>query len=160
MDHEFELKLQAHLDGELSEADSRTVAVRVAQDQQALALLAELRNTRQALASSEPGLKMPESREFFWSKIEREICRQPRPEPVRPSMLAGWRKFFLPAATAAALGLAALVGSLHPGLGSGDAELQVAATEPGAFTYRDYSAGATLVWLPYPAENDVAGGRK
>ena len=34
--------------------------------------------------------------------------------------------------------------------------IETALADAGAFTYRDYSAGATLVWLTYPAENEVA----
>jgi hypothetical protein len=33
---------------------------------------------------------------------------------------------------------------------------ETAFDDSGAFTYHDFSAGATLVWLPYPAEKDIA----
>jgi len=36
----------------------------------------------------------------------------------------------------------------------GGTEMETALTDTGAFTYRDYSAGTTLVWLSYPAENE------
>ena len=36
------------------------------------------------------------------------------------------------------------------------AEIETALADSGAFTYRDYSAGTTLVWLSYPADNEVA----
>jgi hypothetical protein len=36
------------------------------------------------------------------------------------------------------------------------AEIETALADSGAFTYRDYSAGATLVWLSYPADTEVA----
>jgi hypothetical protein len=29
-------------------------------------------------------------------------------------------------------------------------------TEANAFTYRDFNSGTTLVWLDYPAENELA----
>ena len=35
-------------------------------------------------------------------------------------------------------------------------EIETALADSGAFTYRDYSAGTTLVWLSYPADNEVA----
>ena len=28
--------------------------------------------------------------------------------------------------------------------------------DPAAFTYRDYASGTTLVWLSYPADNEMA----
>ncbi len=160
MDNEFQLKLQAYLDGELPEAEAREVANRLAQDQEAVALHGELRNTRKALAGIDVGVTLPESREFFWSKIAREIQRQERSESPRlgPSLFAAWRRFLFPAGAVAALVLAAFVGSLQLGRGSRDPELAVAQADTGAFTYRDYSAGATLVWLPYPAENEAANG--
>ena len=33
---------------------------------------------------------------------------------------------------------------------------ETALADPGAFTYRDYASGTTLVWLSYPAENELA----
>ena len=57
----------------------------LARDREAAALLEELRNTRAALAGFEAEVRLPESREFFWSKIEREIQRleAPAPRPAR-----------------------------------------------------------------------------
>src|SRR6267378_6728212 len=75
MDYDAQLKLQAYLDGELPEAEAREVANWLARDREAAALHTELRNTRQALVGFEVGVELPESREFFWSKIRREIHR-------------------------------------------------------------------------------------
>ena len=71
MDYKVQLKLQAFLDGELPEAEASKVANWIAGDGQASALLEELRHTQEALAGFEAGIRLPESREFFWSKIER-----------------------------------------------------------------------------------------
>ena len=38
--------------------------------------------------------------------------------------------------------------------------METALADSGAFTYHDYSAGATLVWLSYPAEDEVADRRR
>ena len=156
------MKLQAFLDGELPDAEARVVANWLAQDQEAVALLTELRQTRQGLAGFEAGVRLPESREFFWSKIEREIQRQ---EPVAPaverrSALGAWLRFLIPAGAAAAVVVAALFVRTQLGVfgGASGPELETASADPGAFTYRDYSTGTTLVWLSYPAENDVAEG--
>ena len=105
MDFEKQLKLQAYLDGELPEGERRAVESSLAQDAEAVALLAELQHTNAALAVFEGEIKLPESREFFWSKIEREIRRQ-EPAPQReaqPSWLSGWRRLFVPASAVAAL---------------------------------------------------------
>src|SRR6266513_3336151 len=84
MKQELQLKLQAYLDGELPDGEAREAAGLLAQDAEARALLAELKKTRAALAGFETDIKLPESREFYWSKIEREIQRQsPIIEPER-----------------------------------------------------------------------------
>ena len=157
MDPEVELKLQAFLDGELPEAEAREVAKTLAQDQEAVLLLAELRNIRQALVGFEKVVTLPESREFFWSKIEREISRLEAPARTveKPSLLAGWRRFLVPAGAMAAM-LTVVFIAIGP-LGVGTlAQTDVAGDESGAFTYRDENAQTTLVWVSYPAENEVA----
>jgi anti-sigma factor RsiW len=154
MDYQAQLRLQAFLDGELSEAEAREVANWLARDRDAVALHAELRNTRQAMVGHEIGVELPESREFFWSKIEREIQRlePPAVEPARRPFWSGWRRFLVPASAVAALGVALFI-VLKPSPGT---FVESAFADPGAFTYRDFSAGATLVWLSYPAEEEVA----
>jgi len=160
MNYEDQLKLQAYLDGELPEAEAREVANWLAKDREAVALHAELRNTRQAMVGLEIGTELPESREFFWSKIEREIEGVERPAPVRPapSMFAAWRRVLRPAAAFAALVIAAVVVNNEFNIVGrpGVAKLEASRSDPGTFTYHDFSAGATLVWLSYPAEEEVA----
>lgn len=153
MDYEAQLKLQAFLDGELPEAEAREVANWLARDREAVALHAELRNTRQAMVGFEIGVELPESREFFWSKVEREIQRQQPPvtESARGPFWAGLRRFLVPASAVAALGIALFV-VLTPQRGT---LVETAIADPGAFTYHDSAAGATLVWLSYPADEEA-----
>lgn len=157
MDYDRQLKLQAYLDGELAPADARRMEEWLAKDADAQALAAELRSTTSTLAGFEEGLRLPESREFFWSKIEREIRTQPQSAPAPPaaSLFASWRRFLVPAGSLAALALVALVAVLGPERASVP-EFESALNDPGAFTYRDYVAGTTLIWLSYPAENEFA----
>ena len=160
MDHDSQLKLQAYLDGELPEAEARAAANWLARDREAVALHTELRNTRQALVGFEIGVELPESREFFWSKIEREIQRLEPTAAAKPapSLLARWRRMLVPIGAMAGLVLAALVVSrqMDPLGGSGGPTLEAAVDDSGAFTYRDDSARTTLVWLSYPAEDESA----
>jgi anti-sigma factor RsiW len=156
-DLETQLKLQAYLDGELPEEQAREVANWIARDQDAVALLAELRNTRKALSGFEAQIKLPETREFYWSKIQREIERLevPVPEPVvQIPLMARLRRFLLPTAGIALLaitGIFALQSS-----STGGAGIETALADSGAFTYHDFSSGTTLVWLSYPADNELA----
>jgi anti-sigma factor RsiW len=154
IDYDSQLKIQAYLDGELPEAEAQQVAKRLAQDQDAVLLLSELRNTRQAMVNAQAPMALPETREFFWSKIEREIGRQesPQPAPRRNSMLAAWRRMLVPAGAVAAVGLVCMLSLVS----SPGPRMETALADSGAFTYRDYNSGATLVWLSYPAENEFA----
>jgi anti-sigma factor RsiW len=156
IDYELQLKLQAHLDGELSQGEGRRIAERLARDAEARSLAAELANTATALADFESDVRLPESREFFWSKIEREIRREAKRVPAaaagRSPWWAGWRRWLAPAGGVAVVALTALV-IMRPGL-IPRAEAEIA--DPGAFTYRDIAARTTLVWLSYPAENEFA----
>jgi anti-sigma factor RsiW len=156
MDYEAQLKLQAYLDGELPENEQREVANWLARDQEAVALLGELRQTRKAMAGFEDGIRLPESREFYWSKIRREIERQ---EPVRPqappavSLLARLRRWLVPAAGVATVILAGLLM-----LPSSDrtAPMETALADSSALIYHDYPSKATFVFLSYPAEDEFA----
>src|SRR5689334_5488066 len=111
IDYDSQLKIQAYLDGELPEAEAQQVAKRLAQDQDAVLLLSEWRNTRQTRVNPQAPTALPETREFFWSKIEREIGRQesPQPAPRRNSMLAAWRRMLVPAGAVAAVGLVCML---------------------------------------------------
>jgi len=168
MTEEQQLKLQAFLDGELPEKDTREVAAWLARDPDATALLGELRNTRKALADfGKPGsagvspasaLKVPASREFYWSKIQREIERSaPAAVPVKSnSLFTLFRRVLMPLGAVAVLALGGII-TLHQFAG-GQHSIQVNALlgDAGAFTYRDESQGMTVVWLSYPAENKFA----
>jgi anti-sigma factor RsiW len=153
------LKLQALLDGELPEVEASKVAQWLARDPEAAALSEELRNTRTALAGLETGIQLPESREFFWSKVQRDIQRleTPAAKPASVPLSALLRRFLVPASAIAMVVIAGVM-LTRPGPSglTPAAEIETALADSGAFTYRDYSAGATLVWLSYPADTEVA----
>jgi anti-sigma factor RsiW len=169
MTEEQQFKVQAFLDGELPESDSREVAAWLARDADASALLGELKNTRNALKEfDKPGsagvspasVRLPESREFYWSKIKREIERTaPAPAPAPQASLFTWfRRALMPLGTVAALVLVGLV-AVHTFFGGRHTipmTANVMLGDPGAFTYRDDAQDMTVVWLSYPAENKFA----
>jgi anti-sigma factor RsiW len=110
IENEKQLRLQSFLDGELPETEAGEVARWVAQDQEANASVTELRQTHQALAGFDEGIKLPESREFYWSKIQREIARLESPKPA-PSLNPSWatrlRRLLMPATGLAMVALLA-----------------------------------------------------
>jgi negative regulator of sigma E activity len=148
-----ELKLQSYLDGELPERDRRDVTVWLERDPQARALLGELQTARDVLTGNEPVMALPESREFYWSKIERELLRVER-EPAGGTSfgLACWlRRLLVPAGSLAMLALAATVLIWPSGGPRSESEYETTLADSGATTYRDHANGVTLVWLSYPA---------
>jgi anti-sigma factor RsiW len=158
MNQDLQLKLQAYLDGELPERETQVITDLLTRDSAARDLFAELTNTRSALQASEPDIKLPESGDFYWSKIRRQITNEERSTPVEKSISFAerLRRLLAPAATVAAVLLGVMIvqqqftGGAYGAMEDGDHE------DAEAFTYRDYESGTTLVWLSYPAENEIA----
>jgi anti-sigma factor RsiW len=155
MDHDAQLKLQSFVDGELPEHEAREVASWLARDGEATGLFDELRNTRKAMKDAEPTVRLPESREFYWSKIQKGIEHLEKVPPLceRPS---GWnllRRMLIPASAVAVLAIVVATG-VHRGLwGSPPGAItEMTVADSGAFTYHDYANETTLVWISYPAE--------
>ena len=155
MNEELSFKLQAFLDGELPEAEAREIASLIARDRDAAALHTELKNTRAALANFDRPITVPATREFYWSQISREIRRTApaEPEAVRHSSKSFWRHALTFASGLAIVTIALFImnaprGPLAP-------DTVATGTDGGALTFRNYESGTTLVWLSFPAENEV-----
>ncbi|HEX4644200.1 MAG TPA: hypothetical protein VH598_01180 [Verrucomicrobiae bacterium] len=152
MDAESQLKLQAYLDGELSATESAQAADWIGRDQEASRLAAELKNTRLALKGHEEWIKLPETREFYWSKIEREIQRQEAFQPEAFSRRVGWllwlQRHLMSTGAGAALACLLMVLLVHSGRsGSQLGEIELASDDMGAYTFRNQSDRLTMVWL-------------
>jgi anti-sigma factor RsiW len=156
MTEEQQLKIQSFLDGELPEAEAREMASWIARDADAKAMHAELKNTRKAIKASEVNVQLPESREFFWSKIQRDIERLEPARESKPhfSIFDSLRRLLVPVSALAVVVISGFMAynQLSP---EHPTEAEMAMADSSAFTYHDYSAGTTLVWLPFPAENDL-----
>lgn len=152
MTEETRLKLQAWVDGELPAADARAVARCLARDAEAAALVEELRALRQWLAAGEPTRVVPESREFYWAQIARQLPTRPAGSPARPGWVEGWRPAWAWWATAAALlvGLALWWAPGRPPTQNASArppEIETPSTELGTFTFRSEAEQMTVVWV-------------
>jgi hypothetical protein len=157
MNREFELKVQAFLDGELSKRESRRVERQLALDQESSWLLEELRWTKNVLAANEPSVGLSGSREYYWHGIEREILRAERATASEPTALPFswliWKKCLAPLS---GLALAALVvlGILefYSFDASGPrsrflAQVESPSEEMGAFSFRSQSDNIFVIWL-------------
>src|SRR5436309_2826307 len=96
MNQDRELQIQALLDGELSGRKARQVEQWLATDSQAQALAQELKMTRSLLAANEPELKLPETREFYWNKIQRQIEAVSLHQPPQSRFWLAWRRYLAP----------------------------------------------------------------
>ena len=110
MNNDLELKLQAWLDGELSAAEAEKMQRLASEDPEAGRLVAELRGVSSAFFQAEPKIVFPETREFYWSKIQRQIRREAAVPPVRATSWAGYvRRWLAPVAGAGAVAAALLL---------------------------------------------------
>lgn len=149
---ELGIKLQAYLDGELTAPESQAMAALIEKDAEARALLTELQQTKSLLAGNEPEFRLPESREFFWGKIEREIVRleAAQAEAEDPHWLAFLRRHLAAlssTAVAAALLVFLAINSMSPAMFE---EIDNPLDDTGSFSFRSESQQMTLVWIPNP----------
>jgi anti-sigma-K factor RskA len=147
MNQNFELKLQAWMDGELSASDARRIGQEIAADAEAGPLIAELQAVKTAMAGNELAWTVPETREFYWSKIERQIQREARnARPFQAPRQAAWRRWLAPLSGFAALACMLYLAVKPPALPTFD---EISSTGEGmeTVTFNDQSAGMTVVWL-------------
>lgn len=112
MNRETQLQVQAYLDNELSAGEARKVSQLISSDTFARDLFNELKGTREVLLENEPPVQVPDSRDFYWSQIQRRIAtaeRQPAVAHTRP----WWIRLLAPAAGAVAL-FAILLSVVNP----------------------------------------------
>jgi len=164
MNGEDGIKLQAHLDGELTGRETQQVAALIENDAEARALFGELQQTKVWLKANEPEMRLPESREFFWGKIEREIERldSAPAEKHSPAWILFLRRHLsaiagTSVAAALVLFVAFQMNVLSPSMFEEiDNPLD---DDTGSFSFRSESQKMTLVWIANPfadAEEEAA----
>ena len=169
MNQEQQLKLQAFLDGELPESEAREILAWTQRDAGAAALLAELKHMRQAFSQAEPHLSVPESRDFYWSKIAREIQRQESQATAATdhSVFSALRRWLFPIGALTALAIAAVIVHFNApttpatDLADDDAPtVETTLANSDATTYRNVSEGTTLVLFSFAANDNPDQNKK
>jgi anti-sigma factor RsiW len=157
MNNDTQLKVQAYLDNELTPAEARKISSLISCDSEARDLYARLKETKQILGQHEPTLKLDESRDFYWSKIQRGIETAERLPAARPPA-RWWVKILAPMAGAVAL-FALLISIVNPISQQPVArnvtsepdqplhEMQDLAPDVSTITYRSEAEGVTVVWI-------------
>jgi anti-sigma factor RsiW len=152
MNQEIKLKLQAYLDGELQGRELRRIAALLDSDSEARALYSELEGLKVTLVANEPEIKVPETREFYWSAIERRIQEQPA-KPTVSAFLPGyptWLRVLAPAFGAALLLMVALTAiklAIAPAALTYLHEIETPSEETSAISFHSEAAGMTVVWV-------------
>lgn len=151
MKTELQLKLQAYLDGELAGREARQVAAWLKEDREAQGLRDELRQTQSLLQGNEPEINVPESREFYWSRIEREILRTEQAAEraaSAASLRPWWRRYWAPLCGASAVA-ALMILTVNPLMLTppGAEEFDNPLEEASTVTFRSEKEKTTVVWL-------------
>ena len=90
MNQEDRLKIQAWLDGELAPQESARIADLIDNDLEAKELADDLRAIQKVLEVGEKQAFLEDSREFYWSQVERQIeAEEPITENTQPELVSG-----------------------------------------------------------------------
>jgi anti-sigma factor RsiW len=147
MKHDLELKLQAWLDGELPQDQAAPLGQWIARDSEASALVAELRAVKETLPGNETPRAVPDTREFYWSQIQRRIEREtPALRPERAPRFGRWQRYFLALAGVAAAACTLVITLRHAAPPIFD-EISSTSDSMEAVTFHDQSGQMTVVWL-------------
>jgi hypothetical protein len=156
MNDETKIKLQAFLDGELSGREACQIAELLESDAEAKSFSAELQFVKTAMRGKELEIKLPETREFYWSKIQREIERGEKQESARPAsfpIFAWWKPAYVRIAGGVAALCALLMVSFIAFNDGNSAKYAYVPSEiegngeMGAITYRSNADQMTVVYL-------------
>ena len=137
------LEIMAYADGELDASRRLEVEKRIAEDPSAAALHRELTASAALLRAHEPLGTVPETREFYWSQIQRRIAAEEQAEararaPKAPAF--GWLRWLAPAIGAAAVALVVTY-QQRPG------PTILAVGEASSMTFTSEADGVTISWI-------------
>jgi len=146
------LEIQAYVDGEL-DASRRAVVERLcATDSEARQLSDGLKALRSAVRANEPEIHVPESREFYWSQIQRRMSAASATAPTTDTGAAWtqWMRWLVPMA-----GAAAVVSLLTLPGREGQTTTTLASMSPAptysapasSVIYRSDTDGVTVHWI-------------
>ncbi|MSU33261.1 MAG: hypothetical protein EXS25_11540 [Pedosphaera sp.] len=145
---DLKLELQAYVDGELSPDRRAGVESLIAGDSQAREWVEGLRQISLLVRTNEPDLKVPSSREFYWSQIKRQMDQAQASKEIRPASAAlNWFRWVVPAVGVAAV--VVVVVSIRSDrqetlLASNFDSMQ---TDSSAVVFRSESDGVTIHWI-------------
>jgi anti-sigma-K factor RskA len=163
MNDDAQLKLMAYVDGELPANEAAAIETQLKTDREAADLVVELRWAAEAISGNELELKVPESREFYWSKISRAIEfeeKQAQLADARPSD-KWWYKILMPVAGMAAVALAFTFtlpteqgDSAGEGVSTVAPVLEADPADVNVYEFYDERENMSVIWVTPGAETD------
>jgi negative regulator of sigma E activity len=156
MNLETQLRIQAWVDGELPEAEALRIRELVERDASARTLADELETMRASMAGNEAPVTLAGSREFYWSRIRREIERieaaGTAAEETPGGLLRAWRRWLMPLAGTAMVAVAAvgLAWLAAPSTTNGEsflAEIENLSDDVGSYSFRAPGQNMFVVWV-------------
>jgi anti-sigma factor RsiW len=146
-----QLEIQAYVDGQLRIAEARRVERQLATDPVGAALAADLRLVRGVIREGEPLMPVPETREFYFSQIQRRIEAEEKiaaREEVRTPKRSNWmRSFLIPAVGVACLAAVAVLTTRETARPFIPGEVDIASDQMSAITFRSEANRMTVVYL-------------
>jgi anti-sigma factor RsiW len=151
------LKIQAYVDGQLDAAEAADVKAWIDSDSEASELAQSLQSVSNTLMNNELGHKLPESVEFYWSKIEREIGAEEATLASSTVSIWTWGRLVRWIAPALAVASVAVV-LVHLKLSDSEQdtgsaalafehEIEFGTTETSYISFRSEKEGMSVVWL-------------
>ena len=137
------LEIMAYADGELAASRRHDVEKLITEDPAAAALHQELAACAKLLRAHEPLGTVPETREFYWSQIQRRIAAEEQAAarakaPKAPAF--GWLRWLAPAIGVAAVALVVTY-QQRPG------PTILAGSEASSMTFTSEADGVTISWI-------------
>ncbi len=156
IENKIQLKVQALVDGELTGREAEELLRHLESDTELKALHTRLTAVRGLMTGAELPRALPESGDFYWSRIAHEIEREDR-EAKRLAKPASntnwWLRWLMPLTGVACLGLVlSLQPTTMPDLDimlSGDHELELSDDEIDVMTFNTGDDTMSVVWLDY-----------
>mgnify|MGYP007063409547 CR=1 FL=1 len=156
IENEIQLKVQALVDGELTGRKAEELLRLLESNAELKSLHTRLTAVRGLMSGAELPRELPESGDFYWSRIAHEIERKDRETNrlARPaSNINWWLRWLIPLAGVACLGLVlSLQPTTIPDLGimlSGDHELELSDDQIDVITFNSGDDTISVVWLDY-----------
>jgi len=145
---EFTLDLQAYVDGELDSSRRAEVERALAGDADARRLVDGLRQLSELVRTHEPVAKVPESREFYWSQIQKRIAAtelEGNRDRTPASRALQWLRWLAPAFGVAAVAVMIFLPRRDGSVGT----LASGSTREDAvsMTFRSDADGVTIHWI-------------